>query len=97
MTRVVRGNRASHTSPAYTWFFLVVVHDYLGNHDEPHRCYEQAIRLTELEAGDIVNPKRIASWTRQLTLGLLHNETSQLLSVVQPQSVEANSMKMEND
>ena len=65
------------TSPAYTWFFLAMIHHRLGNADESQHYLKLANeRAAEEIAGD-------APWNRKLTLQLLRKEAAQLLGITQ--------------
>jgi len=67
----------THSSPAYTWFFLAMAHHQLGHANESQRYFELALERAEQEmTGD-------ALWNRKLTLQLLRAEVESLLGVSQ--------------
>ena len=71
------------SSAAYTWFFLALTHDRLGNVDEARQWYEKAAAWTS----EVLAPaykdgkaKPSVAWNRRLTLELLQSEVSEMLA-----------------
>ena len=64
-------------SPAYTWFFLAMAHQQLGNSDEAKHWFDKAVQRSEVEL------QAAPSWNRELTLQLFRQETAQLLGIPQ--------------
>jgi tetratricopeptide (TPR) repeat protein len=63
-------------SPAYSWFFLAMIHQRLGHPKEARRWLDKAIKQMEEEGK---NPG--VTWNRALTLQLLRREAGSLLGV----------------
>ena len=77
-TQWEQAGQSTLTSPAYTWFFLAMVHHQQGHTEEAQQCLEKARTQAEEEmmAGNV-------QWNRQLTLQLLQSEATQLLGIPQ--------------
>ena len=70
------GQSARLSSPAYTWFFLAMIHQRLGHPEDGRKWLDKAIKQMEEEVKD---PG--VRWNRRLTLQLLRRETESLLGV----------------
>ncbi len=76
-------NAQANSSVAYTWFFLAMTHDRLGNVDEARQWYDKAAAWTSevlAPASEDGTPKPPVQWNRRLTLELLQKEASELLA-----------------
>jgi tetratricopeptide (TPR) repeat protein len=65
------------SSPAYTWYFLTMVHKKAGNEDEARLYFSKANDCTDDALADEENPPR---WNRRATLELLREEAEELLA-----------------
>jgi tetratricopeptide (TPR) repeat protein len=74
--RLSEPNAKANSSRAYTWYFLAMTHQALGNAEEAKRWLKQANESTEKA---LVNTEAPPPWNRRLTLELLRNEANGLI------------------
>ncbi len=80
-----------NSSPAYTWYFLAMTHDRLGNSEEAQQWYEKAAARTSetlAPASEDGTAKLSVTWNRRLTLELLNAETEQLLKIAAAETTQ---------
>ena len=72
LDRPVEGPDAkADSSPAYTWYFLAIVHKKVGNEEKAREYLEKANQATRESLADKENPP---VWNRRATLELLRKE-----------------------
>jgi tetratricopeptide (TPR) repeat protein len=71
------------SSPAYTWFFLAMVHHRLGHREEAKKWFGKAVAWTEKTIRDADQGTTDLPWNRRLTLKLLREEAEALLKPTQ--------------
>ena len=64
----------SKTSPAYTWYFLAMVHHKLGHEAEAEKWLDKATEWTDKVVREDEQGTAPLAWNRRLTLKLLREE-----------------------
>jgi len=69
----------STSSPAYTWYFLVMAHHQLGHEGEAQKWFDKANDWTDKVIREDEEGTAALAWNRRVTLNLLREETEALI------------------
>ena len=83
---------AVQSSPAYSWYFLAMVHKKAGNAEQAREYLNKANQWTGKVLADEENPPR---WNRRATLELLRKEAEALLGIAVEESAESDQKTQE--
>jgi tetratricopeptide (TPR) repeat protein len=96
---VTQLGRTTSSSPAYTWFFLAMAHQRLGQNDEARKWLDKAVAWTDKVLAEEEQPGGTSlAWNRRLTLKLLRAEAAKALGATEtPKEPKQENGKAAND